>query len=108
VLDRYWLLVLMANTTDIKGVIALHIALKYNFSAVAQLLLEHGATAVMNSVVAIHCCNRPHCCTALTALMLCATANTVKVLLAAGADVHAADVATLACTRQQCMAMQHQ
>jgi uncharacterized protein len=76
------------NTTDISGVIPLHIALHRSHSAVAQLLLEHGATAVMNSVVPVHCCNRPHCCTGLTALMMCTTADTVKVLLAAGADVH--------------------
>jgi ankyrin repeat protein len=69
-------------------VIPLHIALNHKHSAVAQLLLEHGATAVMNSVVPANCFNGPYCCTGHTALMMCTTADTVKVLLAAGADVH--------------------
>jgi hypothetical protein len=53
-----------------------------------QLLLEHGATAVMNRIISATCANGPYCCTSATALMLCTETNAVKVLLDAGADVH--------------------
>jgi ankyrin repeat protein len=56
---------------------------------VVQLLLEHGATAVMDSVVHVRYCDRNDCgCYSRTALMMCTDTDTVKVLLAAGADVH--------------------
>jgi uncharacterized protein len=75
----------------------LHAAIRGQHSAVAQLLLEHGATAVLNSVVAEKCDNGKHCCTGLTALMMCTTVETVKVLLAAGADVHVTNAAGDTC-----------
>ena len=53
-----------------------------------QLLLEHGATAVINSVIPVNCPIGEDCCDSRTALMMCTTVDTVKVLLAAGADVH--------------------
>jgi uncharacterized protein len=71
------------NNADSNGMTSLHMAIGSNHSAVAQLLLEHGATAVLNNVVSVNCC-----CTGLTALMLCTEADTLKLLLAAGADVH--------------------
>jgi uncharacterized protein len=71
------------NNADNKGMTSLHLAVQARHSAVTQLLLEHGATAVMNNVVSVSCC-----CTGLTALMLCTEADTLKLLLAAGADVH--------------------
>jgi ankyrin repeat protein len=66
----------------------LHAAIRGQHAVVVQLLLEHGATAVMNSVVAEACDNGKHCCNGLTALMMRTTVDTVKALLAAGADVH--------------------
>jgi ankyrin repeat protein len=68
-----------------------HIALTANQSAMAQLLLEHGATAVLDDVVP------GHCGTGITALMACATADTAKVVLAAGADVHVVNEANDTC-----------
>jgi ankyrin repeat protein len=65
---------------------SLHMAILEQHSAVAQLLLEHGATAVMNSVVVTKCTKS--CCDSATALMMCTEVNTVKLLLTAGADVH--------------------
>eukprot|EP00953_Heterococcus_sp_UTEX-ZZ885_P041910 21347-Heterococcus_DN1.PRE.1 len=70
------------NNTDSNGITNLHLAVQASHSAVAQLLLEHGATAVLNNVVSVSCC-----CSSLTALMLCTEADTLKLLLAAGADV---------------------
>jgi ankyrin repeat protein len=59
-----------------------------------QQLLEHGATAVMNSGIRIQ-----HLSTwyDTTALMMCETVETVKVLLAAGADVHVTTAAGDTC-----------
>lgn len=74
---------------------SLHIAIREHHAAVAQLLLEHGAAAVMNSVVAIKCTKS--CCNSVTALMMCTEADTVKLLLAAGADVHVANSAGDTC-----------
>jgi ankyrin repeat protein len=73
--------------TDSRGCSALHSAIMKQNGAVVQLLLEHGATAVMNAVT-VGCFNGAHCCAELTALMMCSTVDTLKVLLAAGADVH--------------------
>jgi ankyrin repeat protein len=42
----------------------------------------------MNSVVAKVCDNGKHCCNGLIALMMCTAVDIVKVLLAAGTDVH--------------------
>jgi ankyrin len=74
----------------------LHMAIMAQEPAVVQLLLEHGATAVMNSVIPVGCFYRD-CCNSTLALMLCSTADTVKVLLAAGADVHVTTAAADTC-----------
>jgi uncharacterized protein len=76
------------NTINLKGSNYLHTAVERQHPAVVQLLLEHCATAVINSVVPILCPNGDDCCTRATALMLCNEAGTAKLLLAAGADVH--------------------
>jgi ankyrin repeat protein len=69
---------------------SLHIAIKKHHTAIAQLLLEHGATAVMNSAVHTTYSDDAPCCDSVTALMMCTEPDTVKLLLAAGADVHVA------------------
>eukprot|EP00953_Heterococcus_sp_UTEX-ZZ885_P007553 4572-Heterococcus_DN1.PRE.3 len=76
------------NYADIKGTTSLHMAVNNQHAAVVQVLLEHGATAIMNSVIATQCPHGARCCDGVTALMLCKKAATVKVLLDAGADVH--------------------
>jgi uncharacterized protein len=70
------------------GLNSLQRAVLGQHSAVVQLLIEHGATAVINSVVPMMCLYGDCRCTGISALMLCTTVDTVKVLLAAGADVH--------------------
>jgi uncharacterized protein len=85
------------TNADISGATSLHMAVVQQHSAVAQLLLEHSATAVMNNVMPVRCPHREHCCTSQTALMMCTTADTLKVLLAAGADVHVTTVAGDTC-----------
>jgi ankyrin repeat domain-containing protein 17 len=94
------------TSTDSEGMTSLHDAVTGQHSAVAQLLLERGAAASLNSVVAAECTKgSEHCCAAgLTALMMCATADTVKVLLAAGADVHVTTAAGDTCLH---MAVKH-
>jgi uncharacterized protein len=77
-----------ANHINYDGHYALHLAISGNHAAVAQLLLAHSATAVMNSVTPSVCFAGVDCCTQATALMMCSTADTLKVVLAAGADVH--------------------
>jgi uncharacterized protein len=74
------------NHSSSLNMTSLHIAIKERRAAVVQLLLEHGATAVINSVTPIKCFNG--CCDGATALMMCTESDTVKVLLAAGADIH--------------------
>jgi ankyrin repeat protein len=74
----------------------LHMAIMAQEPAVVQLLLEHGATAVMNSVLPVSCFYGD-CYNSTLALMLCSTAATVKVLLAAGADVHVTTAAGDTC-----------
>jgi ankyrin repeat domain-containing protein 6 len=74
------------NRAHCEGQSSLHMAISEHSSAVVQLLLEHGATAVTNSLVATNCKHGEHCCTTVTALMLCNDAGTLKVLLAAAAD----------------------
>jgi uncharacterized protein len=73
------------NHLNSMNVTSLHVATKEHRAAVVQLLLDHGATAVMNSVVLTKCLKA--CCDSATALMMCTEADTVKLLLAAGADV---------------------
>jgi ankyrin repeat protein len=76
------------NHSNILKMTSLHTAIKEHQAAVAQVLLEHGATAVMNSVLPLKCVNGALCCFGLTALMMCTEADEVKLLLTAGADVH--------------------
>eukprot|EP00953_Heterococcus_sp_UTEX-ZZ885_P008302 4987-Heterococcus_DN1.PRE.1 len=76
------------NHADSEGHATLHTALCRKHVEIVQLLLEHGATAVMNRIVSATCANGPYCCTSATALMLSTETNAVKVLLDAGADVH--------------------
>jgi ankyrin repeat protein len=76
----------------------LHTAIVTHRSAeLVQLLLNHGATAVMNSVIHKSCKTGARCCTTTTALMMCTEADTVKLLLAAGADVHVTNEAGDTC-----------
>jgi ankyrin repeat protein len=75
------------------GLTSMHRAIMEHNDTVVHCLLGHGATAVMNSVLPVSCSEYildcENCsCTSLTALMLCPTVDTVKVLLTAGADVH--------------------
>jgi ankyrin repeat protein len=77
------------NHTDIEGHTALHRAILKKHATIVQLLLQHGATVVMNRVVrTTRCSNGTRCCSSVTALMMCTDTDTVKVLLAAGADAH--------------------
>jgi ankyrin repeat protein len=77
------------SNADNTGVTSLHAASLKNHSVVAQLLLKHGAAAVVNTVARVRCSTSfDCCCKGLTALMMCTTVATVKMLLAAGADVH--------------------
>jgi uncharacterized protein len=76
------------NAADSSGITSLHMAISEQHSAVVQLLLKHGAAAVMNTALRGRCMYDAQCCTGMTALMLCSTVDTVKVLLAASADVH--------------------
>jgi uncharacterized protein len=76
------------NSGDCNSLTSLQMAVTENHSAVAQLLLEHGATSALNTVVNVRWLKTYGCCCrGLTALMMCTTAATVQVLLAAGADV---------------------
>jgi ankyrin repeat protein len=76
------------NNTISGGYRSLHTAIIENHAAVVKLLLEHGATEVMNEIVPTKCTGGSVCCKSMTALMLCFEVDTLKVLLAAGADVH--------------------
>jgi ankyrin repeat protein len=76
------------HIVDSNGMMLLHMAVMSRRSALVQLLLEHSAPAVMNRVVPIVCPRGANCCTQATPLMMCSTVDTVKLLLAAGADVH--------------------
>jgi uncharacterized protein len=73
------------NRFDSDGIAALHMAIIKQRGTV-KLLLDNGATAVMNSVTPAQCVNE--CYTGLTALMMCTEPDIVELLLAAGADVH--------------------
>jgi uncharacterized protein len=94
------------NHNESDGHSTLHIAIMANHAAVAQLLLEHGATAVVNSVVPLECSLGATCCTQATALMMCSTVDTVKVLLAAGADVHVTTAAGDTCLQSSAAQLQ--
>jgi uncharacterized protein len=66
------------NHFDSMYMTSLHMAIREHHAAVAQLVLEHGATAVMNSILPIKCLTDAQCCTSVTALMLCTEPDTVK------------------------------
>jgi ankyrin repeat protein len=86
------------NCADIKGQMSLHmVGMPGQNAALLQLLLDSGATAIMNKVVPLVCTQGAQCCTHVTVLMQCTTADTVKVLLAAGADVHVTTAAGDTC-----------
>jgi ankyrin repeat protein len=96
------------NCTDTNGCAPLHIVTDRHHAAVVQLLLDHGAAALINSVVPVHCMFDEHCCASMTGLMMCDMADTVKALLAAGADVHvtigAGDTCLHVAARHNCKA----
>jgi uncharacterized protein len=71
-----------------EGLTALHAAIIGQHATVMQLLLGNGATAVISNVIHRACSNGAQCCTSATALMMSQEVDTVKQLLAAGADVH--------------------
>jgi ankyrin repeat protein len=66
------------NSAD-SGMTSLHLAVVGHQGAVAQLLLEHGAAAVLNTVIPFRCEYGADCCDGATALMLCSKVDTVKV-----------------------------
>eukprot|EP00953_Heterococcus_sp_UTEX-ZZ885_P012880 7362-Heterococcus_DN1.PRE.3 len=70
---------------DDAGHTALHTAVCSSHAAVVKLLLEHGAAAVLNSM---QCLNWEDCAR-VSALLLCIDTAVLKLLLTAGADVHA-------------------
>jgi uncharacterized protein len=77
------------NHFNSKNMTCLHAANKAHRAAIVKLLLGHGATAVMNSVLPLNCFTEAHCCNGgVTALMICTETDTLKLLLAAGADVN--------------------
>jgi Ankyrin repeats (many copies) len=63
----------------------LHMTLCLKHSAIVKLLLEHGADAVLNTMQCYACT----CCGHVSALMMCKDTAILKLLLAAGGDVHA-------------------
>jgi ankyrin repeat protein len=77
-------LLLAAGADHYSGTqLCLHIAVDRQHTAMVKLLLEHGANAMINDMNYIcQCCGR------MTTLMMATDAATVKLLLAAGADVH--------------------
>jgi ankyrin repeat protein len=76
------------NHVSPRGLYTLHKAVIKNHAAVAQLLLEHGATAVLNKIVPLQYKDSARGHLHVTALMMCEETAITKVLLAAGADVH--------------------
>jgi ankyrin repeat protein len=64
---------------------ALHVAVHSKHLPVVQLLLERGADAVLITMQ----CEMCMCCDLVPALMMCEDTAILKLLLAAGADVHA-------------------
>jgi uncharacterized protein len=71
--------------SDCVGETASHVAVRSTHLAVVQLLLQHGADAVLNTMQY----RRLDDHSAVSALMLCKDTAILKLLLAAGADVHA-------------------
>jgi ankyrin repeat protein len=77
------------NRPQSGGVSCLHFAITKPHASLVELLLQHGATAVMDRVIPSICDHSgAECCSGQTALMLCTETDTVKVLLAAGANVN--------------------
>jgi uncharacterized protein len=81
------------NHLNAEGLSSLHTAilavkLLGQHNPVVNLLLEHGAAAVVSKAVAWKCVHGVRCCTRMTALMMCVEPDTVKALIAAGADAH--------------------
>jgi uncharacterized protein len=76
------------NNAGHRGLASLHVACISEHASMVKLLFEHGAAAVISSVISIGCFTVTNCCPSTTALMMCTAADTVKLLLAAGADVH--------------------
>jgi ankyrin repeat protein len=74
------------HRSNFNSLTSLHVAIMANHAAVTQQLLEYGATAVMNSVKPVR--YSADISYGMTALMMCTTVDTVKLLLAAVADVH--------------------
>jgi ankyrin repeat protein len=68
---------------DQQGATCLHMAACNHHIQLVQLLLQHGAAAVVNTL-GKWC----RCCGANSVLMGCATVPLMKLLLSAGADVH--------------------
>jgi ankyrin repeat protein len=85
------------NRLNCMHMTGLHIALFFQHAAVVQLLLETGAAAVINVMLNRPCKNGVQCCSSRTALMMCTEADTVKLLLAAGANVHVTNEAGDTC-----------
>jgi uncharacterized protein len=72
-----------------RGVTVLHAAAKNKgHPEVLQLLFEHSSTSAMIDNVAVEC----ECCGPRTPIMMCDQPAHLKILLAAGADVHKATV----------------
>jgi uncharacterized protein len=69
--------------TDHNGDTCLHVAAHFAHTALVQLLLQHGAAAVMNR----RGCWCP-CCGSGPVLISCRDTATLKLVLAAGADIH--------------------
>jgi ankyrin repeat protein len=73
--------------TDVLGTSSLHRAVYRQHADVVRLLIEHGAAAVINNSTPPDC----DCCGSLCALMISKEPAMTKLLLAAGAAVHAAN-----------------
>jgi uncharacterized protein len=70
---------------DFTGRTVLHEAIHCAHPTAVKLLLEHGVDAVLNTMQ----CKICYCCEKLSAVMMCRDTATLKLLLTAGADVHA-------------------
>jgi ankyrin repeat protein len=82
--------VLLAAGTDVnvstdKGATALHYAVEEKHAAVVRLLLEHGATALVNTLQLRMC----SCCGLMSTLMRCNDVAVMKLLMTAGASAQA-------------------
>jgi ankyrin repeat protein len=73
-----------AACSDLADIGALHVALRVGYTELVQLLLQHGADALLNTR-----CPRPcQCCRDATPVTACNHTSILKLLLAAGGDVH--------------------